>query len=929
MVYLTILTQNTPFMETQLSPPPLDFTQLSPEETFGRLGSSWSGLSSDEVTKRHNRYGKNEIKKRHRFRWTDILLHQFSDILIWILLTAAFFSFVFGEFRDTGIILIIVIVNAAIGFIQEYKAERILDRLRELETDRAIVIRDGEKREVDSRELVPGDIIVFDAGTTAPADARILESFSLKVNTVLFTGEAHPRKRTADALNELPASLADAENIILSGESVATGEARAIVIAIGDQTELGKLAHITDTIADDPTPLQKKMARLGRNVAFLALAIGIIVIAIGRSNGLSWYSNFLLALALAVSIVPEGLPAAISVAFALGMKRLLRFNILAKKLNAVETLGSITTVCTDKTGTITKGELTVTKIIINDTVYDISGEGYEPKGGFFLDGKAISPATILGADTLFKIGVLANSASLIIEKGQYRILGDGTEGAILVASRKYHPNPDFFRIGETKLFENPFSSERMRMSSLYRNSHTVSYIKGSPDVLIAAASQKFDHGREVPFTEEDKQKTKTIYDSLSAKSLRLIAFGYRTLEDVPETERAREMERDIVWVGMMAMVDPARPGTREAILECRDLGLRVVMITGDYEITARAIGKNVGIIKEDASVDVINGKELDRLSDGELVAKIREQDIIFARIAPEQKLRIATALKDHGEVIAMTGDGVNDAPALKKADIGIAMGIIGTDVSKEAADMILLDDHFANIVRGIREGRTIFANLRKFAHYVFTSNVSELFTVLLGFGLGIPAPIAAVQILAIDLGTDVFPSLALGVEPDEPNRLYPKNTRSIIDWNGVKRLLKFGALMAIGGVIAFLLSMIRGGWHWGDVIALDSALYQKSTAATYTTLALTQMANLLQSRSATLSFFAIPFFSNPWIWISMAFSIVLLWAFTSTPFLQSALNMQTPDALDWAVAITMTAIVFAYEEFRKRDVRQRENPEKK
>lgn len=907
------------------------YTRLTSEEALDRLHSSWSGLSKIEAEKRLAEFGENALKKQRRFKWTEILFRQFKDILIWILGTAAFFSFFFGEFRDTGIILIIIAINAAIGFMQEYKAERILDRLRELETDRAVIIRDGEKIEIDSKKIVPGDIVFLDAGTSVPADMRILESFSLKVNTVLFTGESHARKRDALPTKETSISLSDATNIVLAGESIEIGEARALVIATGFKTELGHLAEITEDIKDEPTPLQKKMERLGRMIALLSLIIGVIVIIIGRNSGLSWYDNFLLALALAVSIVPEGLPAAISIAFALGMKRLLGVNILAKKLSAVETLGSVTTICTDKTGTITKGELTVTKIILDAHTFDVSGEGYELQGGFFLDGRAVSPSSIPGADRLFRIGTLANSASLVFEDGRYRVLGDGTEGALLVASRKYHPNPDFFRIGETKITENPFASERMRMSSLFKNSGIFSYVKGSPDVLIRLSSHRLENGREVVFTEEEKANTKRTYDALSKEALRVLAFGYRNMENVPEERRAEEMERDLVWVGMMAMTDPARPGTKSAIEECRALGLRVIMITGDYEITAEAIARSIGLITDARPFEIINGKTLDTLSDGELFGKIQEKDIIFARTTPEEKLRIATVLKARGDVIAMTGDGVNDAPALKKADIGIAMGIIGTDVSKEAADMILLDDNFSSIVRGVREGRTIFSNLKKFAHYVFTSNVSELFTVLLGFALGIPAPLAAVQILAIDLGTDVFPSLALGVEPEEPGRSgsEKRSTKSIIDWDGVKRLVKFGTLMAIGGVTAFLLSLLRGGWHWGDVIALDSALYQKSTAATYTTLALTQMANLLQSRSATLSFFKMPFLSNPWIWVALGISLTLLWGVTSTPFLQSLLGMQTPDLLDWLVALTFTALVFFYEESRKRGIAERKKATEK
>lgn len=901
------------------------FSTLTVEESLNRLETSWDGLSEEEALRRRSHYGKNTIKKRQRFQWAKILLHQFKDILVWILGTAAFFSLIFGEFNDTAIILIIIIVNAGIGFIQEYKAERILDRLQALETDTAIVIRDNEKREIDSKDIVPGDILFLDAGTTVPADARILESFSLKINTALFTGESQARKRDAAPMSLPPNSLTESDNMVLTGESVATGEARILVVATGNRTELGHLADLTENIQEEPTPLQRKMARLGRNIAFLSLAIGIVVIAIGHQHGLTWYDNFLLALALAVSIVPEGLPAAISIAFALGMKRLLKVNILAKRLNAVETLGSITTICTDKTGTLTKGELTVTRIILGDTIIEVSGDGYEPRGGFSLNGRAISPASIPGAEMLFRISVLANNASVVTENGRYKIVGDGTEGALLIASRKYHPNPDFFRIGETKITENPFASDRMRMSTLFANSSIVSYVKGSPESILRLSSKRLEGNRETAFSESDKQKIHTIYDTLSKQSLRVIAFAYRNMDAVKESDRLEEMERNLVWVGMMAMTDPPRPGTKDAIEECRALGLRVIMITGDYEVTARAIARSVKLITDRTPHEVINGKTLATTSDETLIERIRSKDIVFARTTPEQKLRIATILKQSGEVIAMTGDGVNDAPALKKADIGIAMGIIGTDVSKEAADMILLDDNFSGIVRGIREGRNIYANLKKSVHYVFTSNVSELFTVLIGFGLGIPSPIAAVQILAIDLGTDVFPSLALGVEPEEPkvDKTQKKGTASIIDREGVKRLVKFGTLMAIGGTVTFLLSMIRGGWQWGDTISFDSALYQKSTAATYATLALTQMANLLQSRSATLSFFAMPFFSNPWIWISMTLSLALLVTFTSTP-IQSLLAMQTPDILDWTLSILFAIIVFTYEELRKREAARRE-----
>ena len=895
-----------------------EYTLLSVQDALKKADSSWSGLPDKAVAERKRLFGPNALPRTRGQKWTTLLLRQFSDPLSWILLTAGVLALFFGELRDTVIILTIVIINAIIGFSQEYKAEKILEKMQNLAGDTAIAIRRGEKTEIDSRELVPGDIVFLDAGSSVPADARIIESFSCKVNSFIFTGESRPRKRRTDPANTPYSSPATADNCVFLGESVASGEARAVVIGTGARTELGHLATLTQTIADETTPLQRKMAGLSRNITIASLLIGIVVIFFAQNQGLSWYDSFLLALALAVSVVPEGLPAAISVAFTLGMKKLLAVRVLAKKLNAVETLGSVTLICTDKTGTITKGELTVTKIITNETIFDVSGQGYNTVGEFSRAGKVVSPSAIPNAERLFSIAALCNDAALVSKNGIPGIVGDGTEGAILVAARKYNPNPDYFHLGEQKLFENPFSSERMRMSVVFRNAETLSFVKGSPDVLLELSHSQLKNGTVVSFSEEEKQRVRAQYNTLSEEALRLLAFAYRDMRDVAVADYARESERDLIWVGMMAMTDPARPGTRDALEECRVLGLKTVMITGDYELTAKSIAENVGLVSRQRPYEIINGETLETLSDDDIFHRIKTRDIVFTRIAPQQKLRIATLLKKNGEVIAMTGDGVNDAPALKRADIGVAMGIIGTDVSKEAADMILLDDNFASIVKGIREGRVIFLNLKKFTHYVFTSNASELFTVTIGFLLGIPAPVTAVQILAVDLGTDVLPSLALGAEPEEPSGINEKNTASIIDRDGLLRIVRLGFLMAIGAVTAFLLSLLRGGWDWGSAIDTDSLLYQKSTAAAYITLALTQMANLLQSRSAALSFFHLRFWGNPWIYAATIASVFLMWLVTSVAPFQTFLGMQTPDAIDWSVAILFTLLVFVAEEARKK-----------
>ncbi|NTW13492.1 MAG: cation-transporting P-type ATPase [Candidatus Moranbacteria bacterium] len=898
------------------------FYRLSAVEMLGKLRTSANGLTGAEAAARLRVHGKNSLETKRRFVASKLLLKQFNDVFVWILAVAGVAALVLGETRDANIIAIIILTNALIGFFQEYKAERIIEKLATFIADTATVIRDGEKHEIPVTDLVPGDIVFLDAGSSVPADAYVLEAYNFKVNSFIFTGESVPEKRVTGAMSGTVAR-SDIENLVFMGESVSSGEARVVIFGTGSATELGHMAELTHGIKQAQTPLQKKMERFGHGVALLSVSIGGIVIMIGHYQHMPLYQSLLLALALSVSVVPEGLPAALSVSFALGMKRLLEKNVLAKKLSAVETLGSVSFVCTDKTGTITKNELSVTEVVIGTDRYDISGVGYEPKGDFSHDGKLVNPSGIPGAEMLFRICTLCNDASLSKTDGRFIVTGDPTEGALIVAARKFNARPDFFEIGYRKIAENPFESERRRMSVIYDNAETRSYVKGSPEVLLELSTEWFDGDVRKPFTPADKASVKAIYDELSGQALRVLGFAYRDLDGVTENAYPEEAERQLVWVGMTAMIDPPREGIREAIAECRQLGVSVVMVTGDYETTAKAIAQKAGFFSERMDPIAVNGTTLETLSDEAVLAAARK-GAVFARIAPEQKLRLATVLQSGGEVVAMTGDGVNDALALKKADIGVAMGITGTDVSKDAADMILLDDHFASIVGAVREGRRIFENLRKFTHYVFTSNASELFTVLLGFLLHIPSPISAVQILAIDLATDVFPSFALGVEPEEPDsksHSSPAMGRKIMDMRGVIRLLSIGAIMAIGGVVAFLMVLIREGWSYGEELDPVGPLYRHATTATYVTLALTQMANLLQSRSESRSFFGMPFFSNPMVFVGMGISIGMLFAFTRIPFLQSALGMAPIERIDWVVAWCFTALVFFFEEARKRRLR--------
>lgn len=909
---------------------------LTPEEVLKKFGSSQDGLSDDEAEKKLQEFGENKIAKKQNWKWLKLILAQFNDALVWILLVAAGLALVFAEYRDATIIGIIVMLNATVGFFQEFKADRVLESIKKLTASFALVFRSGEKKQLDTKLIVPGDVIFIVAGDSIAADGYLLESYDLKVNSFIFTGESKPRRKEAKVLEESEVAFTDISNMVFMGETVATGEARFVVTGTGMNTELGRIAHLTQEVEADPTPLQKQMRTLGRDVTIISVFIGIVVLIAGQYFKMSLYDNFLFALALAVSVVPEGLPAAISVALSFGMKRLIKENVLAKKLNAVETLGSVSLICTDKTGTITRNELAVTKIVINGEVLEIDGAGYEPIGSFYRNREKIDPKSVTNLELLFRIGTLCNDASLVKDDSKYKIIGDPTEGAIIVAGQKYNKTKKFYESGEKKINENPFSSERMRMSVIYKNAKPVSYVKGSPDVMIDLCNFIKIGESILPFNEEEKNKAKAIYNQMSGEALRVLAFAYRDLGGFSKSKYLLEAEKGLVWVGMMAMIDPPRANVGHAIVECRNLGISVVMITGDYEVTARAIAEQVGLIQNVnlknqndnlklknnvTEKDTINGKELDALSDKDLYKRIKNGACVFARIAPEQKLRIATVLKKYGEVIAMTGDGVNDAPALKKADIGVAMGIIGTDVSKEAASMILLDDNFASIVKGVRTGRTVFQNLKKFVHYVFTSNASELFTVIFGVLLQIPSPVSAIQILAVDLGTDIFPSFALGLEPEEPGaaKMELNSKNSVMSLGGFRRIIYLGIIMASGAVVAFLWSMLRGSWHFGQSFSADSILYIKSTTAAYAVLSMTQMANLLQARSETLSPFQLGFFKNKYAIGAILISVAILLMFMYLPFCQVYLRMLPIDWQDWLVVFGSFLAVFFWEELRKEE----------
>jgi magnesium-transporting ATPase (P-type) len=899
---------------------------LNREEIFKKYVSSVRGLENEEVNKRLKHYGFNQVRKKPSWSWIDLLINQFNSALAWILIIAGLLALLFGEQRDAIIIAFIIGINALIGFLQEFRAEKTLDQIKKLATDNAIVTRNGQRLEIDSKFLVPGDIVSISSGDSIPADGYIIEGYDVYANEFIFTGESKPSKKVAGAIEVMNLTLSEMHNMLFMGTSLVRGQVTMMVTDTGMQTQLGSIANMVTSVKEEETPLQKQMRVLGKDVTVLACFIAILVMIAGYYYRISWYENFLFALALSVSVVPEGLPAAISVALSLGMRKLLKKNVLAKKLNAVETLASVSVVCTDKTGTITRNELMVTDIIAGEKHFKVEGEGYQPKGDFILDDKKIKPMDFGDLQRILQIGSLCNDASLVKKSGKFQIVGDPTEGALIVAARKFDARAKFFFGNFSKVNEIPFSSERMRMDVAFvEKGKITSFTKGSPDVLLEKCSHKLVNGKITELTIKEKDEIKQQCDQMSSQALRVLAFAYKEFESKLSVQAyTKESDSGLIWVGLMGMIDPPRIDVHLAIKECHESGIKVIMITGDYEVTAEAIAKNVGLIAKD--YEIVNGKRLDQLKNPALAKLIKSKDIVFARITPEQKLRIATVLKNSGAVIAMTGDGVNDAPALKKADIGLAMGEIGTDVAKEASDMILLDDKFSSIIRAIKEGRTIYQNLKKFVHYVFTSNASEFFAVIIGVILQIPSPITAVQILAIDLGTDIFPSFSLSLEPSEPNIMKRNpfdHKERVLDGKGVLRILMLGVIMATGAVVAFILSMKRGGWDFGNKFDPTSVLYIKSTSVAYAVLSMTQMSNLLQSRNEALSVFAIGFFKNKYLIGAIVLSVGMLLAFMHVPFFQYYLHMSPIDWQDWIVVVIVCLIVFVYEEARKAEKRKR------
>jgi Ca2+-transporting ATPase len=860
---------------------------LSAQEAIARLGSTTTGLAQSEAAHRLEQYGPNELEAQKSASAWHTLAAQFKNVLILILLAATVVSGFLGHTLEAIVITVIVLFAVLLGFIQEHRAGRALEALKQMAAPNARVMRDGEQLVVPARDLVPGDVVLLRTGDRVPADARLLQAMNLAVDEAALTGESANVEKTIAVFDDPGLSLGDRRNLIYAGTSVGNGRGEAVVVATGMSTEFGHIARMVESVEAGRTPLQENLDRLGATLGKAALGVVALVVVIGLLRGLPVIEMFMFGIALAVAVVPEALPAVVTISLAIGVRRMVKRHALVRRLPIVETLGSTSVICSDKTGTLTKNEMTVRHVCADRRVLDVSGSGYDPAGELKEDDRVIQPS--LSVHALFRAATLASDARLINRNGRPQIDGDPTEGALVVAAIKVGLDPGALNSAEPRIDEIPFTSDRRRMTTLHQTpAGVVAYSKGAAEDIIAGCNRQFVGGQDQALTAADREWFKDA-------ELRMAAEGLRVLAIAMKRDAVRhDAESDMTLLGLVAMLDPPRPEARQAVATCATAGIRAVMITGDHPLTARTIAKELGLGDGDR---VVSGRDLDKMRDEDL-----ERDVadiaVYARVSPADKLRVVTAWQKRGKVVAMTGDGVNDAPALKKADIGIAMGITGTDVSKEAAGMTLLDDNFATIVAAVEEGRVVFGNIKKYLMYLLSCNVGEIVLLAGAVIAGLPLPLTAVQILYVNLATDGLPALALAVDPPEDDLMAraPRDPRiGVFSRPVVAMLLAAGLWSGLVNIALFIVLLERGR-PLEEVMAL-----------TFMSLVLIQFFNAYNCRSDRRSVFHRPF-ANRWLNLAVAWEVVLLLAIVYVPWLQPAFGTFTLALADW---LLVTILAFS------------------
>lgn len=865
---------------------------LKTEALFDRFATRQTGLSGPEAKARLEKYGPNKLSERGKASPFEIYSNQFKSILVLILIAAATLTYAvyfFGEkdlsnLIEGSLILAIVLMMTALGFIQEYRAERAIEALKKLLAYKAKVVRDGQEREIDTAFLVPGDLVVLEEGVRVPADIRLTHVAALRTNEASLTGESISVAKEAQPLSGT-LEVADQKNMAFSGTNVVTGRGMGIVVATGDATEIGKIAEFVATARKEETPIQKRLDKLGKLLGWGTIAISAVVFIFivffaqgytTLSLGQRLLHSFIAAVALAVAAIPEGLPAVVTISLAFGTGRMLKRKTLVRSLASVETLGSVDVICTDKTGTLTTGDMTVLQIYFAGSIYTLTGVGHNLSGEFLLGKEKIDPARL---NLILKSGLACNNA--VFDKESGKIIGDPTQVALIVSAYK-----GSLKETGSRIYEIPFSSERKIMTVVVEeNGNRLVYTAGAPEVVLSKCSSLIGDNKVLPIKEEDKKRISEINEGMASNALRVLGFAYK---EVPKIEKDK-IEQDLTFIGLQAMSDPPREGVKELIAAVKKSGIRVIMITGDHFATAQAVASDIGIGGE-----AVTGAELDAMSEDGFIKEVEEIDI-YARVNPEHKLRIVEALKAHNHLVAMTGDGVNDAPALKRADIGVAMGIAGTDVAKEASDIVLLDDQFGTIVAAIEEGRGIFDNIRKFVDYLISCNVGEVLVVFFGLLIFKDIPLTAVMLLWINVITDGLPAVAIGLDPAEKGilRYSPKKFQGqIIDRRVWVEIAFFGLALTVATLGIFFLNLPQG--------------LNEARAAAFMAIIIFELLRIANIRSG----YKIPLKENLWLLVAIASSIILQMAIVYIPFLSLLFGVSPIHLFDWLYITVVSVILF-------------------
>ena len=941
------------------------------EQVLNHLQVQANGVTSEEAKRRLEHYGPNQLTEASRPTFLQMLWEQLNNFVVILLIVASLVSAFLGDYIEAAAIMAIVVLNAILGIVQERRAEEALAALKKLAAPDAQVIRDGRRQSIPASELIPGDIVFLEAGNFIPADIRLLEAINLRVEEASLTGESLAVQKNAATVLEKQVPLGDRKNTAFMGTLVSYGRGRGVVTSTGMHTQLGLIATMLQNVETEETPLQRRLDQLGKLLSVVALilvAIVFIVALINSTNINQLFTNtgayfaeyapdiadvFIIAISLAIAAVPEGLPAVVTISLALGMREMIKRHALIRKLSSVETLGSATIICSDKTGTLTQNEMTVTRMWVDGQFIHVTGTGYVPKGEFQINDKSIDLMDYPAAHTTLWLGLLNNDSEIEItgesETNQtYRIVGDPTEGALVVAAAKAGAIHIDIREAYPRENEIPFDSERKRMITIHdvraprsadpspftdekHKNWDVIAVKGAPDVVLELCTQ-YQSMDDTPkkLDEEARERILAANDTLTKDALRVLGVAYRITKDVPDNPehiKAEDLEKELVFVGLMGMIDPARSEVRPALEKAREAGIRTVMITGDYPNTARAIAETIGMLQH--RTNVMTGAQLDAMSDEEL-KNVIEDTAVFARVSPEHKMRIVDALQANDEVVAMTGDGVNDAPAIKRADIGIAMGITGTDVAKETADMVLTDDNYASIVSAVEQGRVIYSNIRKFVFFLLSSNLAEIMIIFLATLAGLPVPLTAIQLLWLNLITDGAPALALAVEKGDPDimdqkpraKSEPIVNRSMMLGLGVQTVAQTTAVLTafalgllwhleagasvVGSPITYLL---QHDWRGIDV--------QTAETMAFVTLSLAELFRAYTVRSERASIFQIGVFSNRYMQYAVGLSIALLLLVVNLPFLQPIFNTHPLSGREWGVVLGLAIIPAIAEEITK------------